>query len=384
MGKNQKVKTQLHVKNLYHNRSNIDILKNKILHERDLMKIKYEKEFEYIQIKKKLLLESQDETQCKWIGDFCTIRAKKRKLEELNKYEANLNQNTSHFDERVSQLKVKPDHIASLIIFANITSNNKEVFLVEPDRCNKCGILYVLNIINHSNKCLICKKFTRALSVTEDIQTECLSFANQKTPLLLKNQPEEIAKRNNNNSAVVITARRDKSNSNDRKCAFKKFLLQFASDALPTPDEIKRIIYENFIFIHIFNSSKCRPAPIANVLKLNNLPQYVSQSVRISRELNNEPIPSLELDLIERLVIRFEEINIAATNVKNFDKLPSFEILTHTFLRAEKRDDLANYFSTHKAANALRSADIKMRELIEECSKIPNVKSNWTCVPRGG
>lgn len=379
MGKNTN-RTQLHAKNRYLNRSNLHILKNKIIHERDLMNIKRQKELEYIQTKKKLILKSNDEVNTGWIGDLCTIGAKKRKLERLERLEIDLNQNTQYFNERVSQLK--PDHIASLIIFADVTSNCKETFQSESDRCNKCGTLYKLNINNHSNKCEICKLFVRCSSVTEDIQSDYLSFNNQKNPILKKNQPEEIEKRSSN--TVIVVKRRDKTNSSDRKVAYKKFLLQFAINAIETPEEIKNLLYENFMFIHVFSSSKCRPSPVANILKLNNQLQYVSFSVRIARELNNEPIPSLKLELIDKLVIRFEEINIAASNVQNFDKLPSFEILTHTFLRAEKLDDLANYFYTHKAANALRSADVKMRELIDECCKIPNVKSDWTCVPRGG
>ncbi len=374
----KKIKTKLHAINMYRNRFNLDILKNKIVHERELLAINREKEFEILQKRKKLIEESKDETQCGWIGDFFTIRAKKRKLELLKQQEADLNENTTYFNERVSQLK--PDHVASMIIFGNITGNNKEVFMFDSYHCNKCGQLYVVHPIKHANICKRCRKFTKALYLMEDVQTDSLSFNNQKKQLLLKNEPEEVARR----SGQIIEFGIKDTKPLDRTKAFEKYLSQFAEDIPKTPQEVIKLLLLNFVFIHVFNSSKCRPAPIATILKNNNLNEYVHHANRIARELNNEPIPLLSLALINMLLLRFKEINIASLSIPNFDKLPSFEILTHTFLRAEKRDDLANFFYTHKASNVLRTADIKIRELINICQFLPGVKTDWTCVPRGG
>ncbi len=375
---NPKIKTKLHSINVYRNRYNLEILKNKISHERELLAINREREFDVVHKRKKLIEESKDETQCGWVGDFCTLRAKKRKIEQLQRFETELQDTTLHFNERVSQLK--PDHVASLIIFGNITSNNKEVFMFDSFHCNKCGHLYVLNPIKHANVCEKCHKFTKALFVIEDIQTDSLSFSNQKKPLLLQNEPEEVAKRAN--ITLDSSFQKLKTKPVDRLQAYKKFLSQFADDVLPTPQEILVVLYRNFNFIHVFNSSKCRAAPIAAILKNNNLNEYAQQSARISRELNNEPSPKLSWKLIDILLLRFEEITTASSFIVNFDKLPSFDILTHTFLRAEKRDDLANFFYTHKAPSVLRSADIKIRELIDKCQTFG--KADWSCVPRGG
>ena len=374
-----KIKTKLHAINMYRNRFNLDILKNKIVHERELLATNHEKEFEILQKRKKLIENSQDETQSGWIGDFCTIRAKKRKLALLEKQEEDLNRNTDYFNERVTQLK--PDHVASMIIFGNITSNNKEVFMFDSYHCNKCGHLYVVHPIKHANICTKCKKFTKALYLMEDVQTDSLSFNNQKKQLLLKNEPEEVARRA---GKFIDFDKKEHTKPVDRTQPYKKFLSQFAEDAPKTPEEVKNILYLNFVFIHVFNSSKCRPAPIATILKNNNLLEFVSYSNRIARELNNEPVPLLSLALIDILLLRFKEINLASLSVPNFDKLPSFEILTHTFLRAEKRDDLANFFYTHKASNVLRTADIKLRELINACQLLPDRKTDWGTVPRGG
>ena len=368
---------KLQVVNAYRERSNLNILKHKILHERNLLDLYRNKELDIITKQKFLLEKSTDETQSGWIGDFATLRSKKRKFEALNQREADLVNHAEIFKERVKQLK--PNNVASLILFGNIVCNSKEVFTFDANRCSKCGNLYKIDISKHINKCLTCKLFVRALSIVEDTQTDSLSFKNQKFPLLLQNDPDQISKRANN-----ATTEEPRS-CIDRKGSYRKYLMQWASNIPEIPEDVKKLLYSNFTFIHTFNDErKCRAAPIVKIFYKNNLTIHVPYAARIAKELNNEPIPNLSTNLISNLLDRFEEISLATAFVSNFDKLPSFEILTHTFLRAEKRDDLANMFHTHKAASALRCADIKMRELIEACKKLKDRKSNWDFVPRGG
>ncbi len=356
--------------NLYRHRSNLDVLKNKITHELNLLETRREKELKWIEKRILITQNSTDETGSGWIGDIATMRSKKRKLEQLeHEKEITLN-NEFLFEQQVSQLK--PDNVASLILFSNITgSSNTEVFESDSTRCNKCGNLYKINIRHHTNECLQCKRFVRSLFVMEDVQTDSLAFKNHKTALLLKNEN-------------VANVKKPRSCA-DKRVSYLKYLNQFAEDAPQTPLEVNRILFLNFSFIHIFNGSKCRAASVASVLKENNCEkEYISCAIRIARELNNEPVPKLSQRLIEACVVRFEEISFAVSTLEHFDKLPSLEILTHTFLRAEREDALANMFSTHKASPALRSADVKMRELIEICRKLPSRKSNWENIPRGG
>ncbi len=149
---------------------------------------------------------------------------------------------------------------------------------------------------------------------------------------------------------------------------YRKYLSQFCSDESNViPHNVLKVLYQNFFSIHMLNSLKCRPTSVTNVLLSHNLNMYVHQSVRICRKFNNEPIPKFSEALIDILVQRFQDVSKVAPTIENFGKLPALDILTHLFLRAEKRDDLATIFFLNKV---LDSAAEKLQKLVDRCADI--------------
>ncbi len=195
--------------------------------------------------------------------------------------------------------------------------------------------------------------------------------------------------KNNNNNAPNHHHhhRQNVNNNSDRAQTYRRqFLAQFDINAPELSDDIFHLLYNEFGNFHVLNSCKCRPTDIACKLKARNLSTH--QSIKLSRIFNGEPMILMTSILIDALVQRFEDVSIAAAAMQpSFGKLPSFEILTHCFLRAEQRDDLAAIFFIHKSATVLSAPDVRLRKLIDKCYELSangTCLSNWSNVPRSG
>lgn len=151
----------------------------------------------------------------------------------------------------------------------------------------------------------------------------------------------------------------------NRSLVYRKYLTQFSEDSI-IPESLMKLLYEEYFCIHMLNSLKARPTSVQNILIAHNLNQFVHQSVRLARHFNGEPIPMISTSLIDTLVNRFQDVAKCALTIANFGKLPSFEILTHMFLRAENRDDLASIFFLNKVSILDSSAE-KLQKLIDKC-----------------
>jgi hypothetical protein len=355
--------------NAYRNRSNLFVLKRKIDYELRELQSQTEKDVEEIndaiEIHRRQFKVPKTD-----ISDFIFIQSHKRKLCELEHTLKRRKGEVGCFEQKTQNLKA--DHVASLVVLSTgIHRPSKELFLLDADRCGTCNRLYEFDALRHINACTRCSAIKRVLFVVEDKQTDIISFKNQRLPLLPENTPlESITK--------------EHKGSQNRERDYREYLMQFHEDCEPIPEIVKRILYSSFDNIHFLNSLKCKPSSVVAVLKTQepDIAKYQSYQHKIAKEFNGEPVPELSQVLIDALCVRFAEVAQAASQLTRFGKLPSFEILTHTFLRAERRDDLAIMFFTHKGSIVLRGADVRMRELVFQCAK--STKSDWSFVPRAG
>jgi len=278
---------------------------------------------------------------------------------------------------------LKPERVASLAILNNASGNADELFSIDPERCN-CGRVFRFESIIHMNVCIACKECHPVLIAAEDMQTDMklsttttVTNNNTTSPTLtcLKNvlnknndnqtTPNKSLKSNTKLAAASITAKANQS------AAYYKYLLQFAPDACELPKQLWTKLYEALASMHLFSSLRCKPVPVTKILKDNHLQMYVSHSVRITKLFNGDPVPILSHELIQRLVKRFEEIQHVAANTPSIGTkgLPGNEIVTHFFLLAENRSDLASAFTTHKTINVSQVQTQKFRMLIEKCAQ---------------
>lgn len=170
------------------------------------------------------------------------------------------------------------------------------------------------------------------------------------------------------------------SATNDRSPTYYRYLMQFVENRPEPPKRVMRVLYDEFNSIHLLNSLRCRSTSVKNVLHQYKLYEYESISVDITRKFNGAPVPQIPEYIIHICVERFREVTETASHLKNFGKLPSFEILTHLFLRAEGRDDIAIVLFYDKTS-ILKSAAHKINLLVEACQENPNCKHNWKHIP---
>ncbi len=283
-------------------------------------------------------------------------------------------------------------------VFREFTPLPASECIIDPDRCFECGQPYRAKIATSTNTCLKCRIVQKVIYPAEDNQSDLLSQRNQKTPWFSETNlataesgpPKKKQCRRNgpsscNSSSSIPNVHSNVITPSDRRLAYRRYISQFAEDAEDIPEWVFNILYEDFNNIHMLNSLKCRPTSVHNTLKLysadnENLLQYVSQSIRIARIFNAEPIPCFPLPLIEKMVQRFEDVSLCAGSIENFGKLPSFEMLTHMFLRAENRDDLAIIFFLNKAS-VLKTASTKLHQLILACAASDKTKASWENIP---
>jgi hypothetical protein len=150
----------------------------------------------------------------------------------------------------------------------------------------------------------------------------------------------------------------------DRVKLYREYLSQFLDTAPFIPEYVLNSLYVSFHNIHVLNSLKCKLSSVEKHLNSDpELSKFAYMSVRICKLFNGEPCPILSQALHDSLISRFVSISEASTASKS-GKLPSFEILTHLFLRLEHRDDIAIYFLTHKNMQAIKDSQAKMDGLL--------------------
>ncbi len=342
--------------------------------------------------------------------DIATSRELERELRLVTKRETLVQQQPHNaWAERIQQLQSSPNtkqlvgSLAAKAILSGIMDSDGESVFLDADRC-QCGRLFRFELVQHVNVCNVCGIIEDVLVVAEDTQSDLLSFRNQKTStetaLTAKNKATDRQKKaSQKTNKTTITVRKAvprtrttgksicvKAANSDRVQSYRRqFLAQFDINAPDPPEEVFQLLYNEFANCHLLNSSKCRPTDFASKLKACDL--YPHHSIKLSRMFNNEPMILMPSSLIDALVKRFEDVNIAAAAIPNFGKLPTFEMLTHLFLRAEQRDDIAAIFFIHKPATVLSVPDKHLRLLVDKChelSKTGQCQSDWSCVPRSG
>ena len=237
------------------------------------------------------------------------------------------------WDNMTRVLHNRPDsHIGRLVLSNRIMGRPTEHFYTDPDKCTHCHVLYEFDQVSNDHTCPQCGYTVQVLFITEDISQDSLINKDPNTGVTTKVPGSEY--------------------HYVRSPLYKRYLKQFGMDVPPIPLEAMRILYKYLSNIHLQNSVRCRPTPVANILRTHGFVKWASFSIRITKLFNGEAVPVLPPDLIQRLVRRFGLIFHESSTQKQ--KLPSFEFITNILLRIEGRTDLAGSFALHKTRSVLR------------------------------
>ena len=254
----------------------------------------------------------------------------------------------------------RPDqHVARLVLCNNIMKRPTECFFMNPDKCPDCITFYTFDTVTNVQTCPKCGYTVEALFVSED------------------NSQDTLVTRDPNVASSAGT-KPGSDYTYVRSPLYRRYLGQFSEDVVTIPTTVMQVLYRYLSNIHLQNSIRCRPTPVGNILRTHGLSKWSSMSIRISKIFNGEPVPMLPVDLIERMVVRFDAIFHEASRTKK--KLPSFEFITHILLRIEGRPELAKSFALHKTRSVLRRIYEDLKQLIHAVQSADTTLT-WDNIP---
>lgn len=348
-----------HRTNIYTNRSNQHVIDRMIEVGKGKWETNAHKQYE----EQKRTLKELEEEEKKLIPgsiDFYTDRTRiyRHKDELLQKIQSYEESEYVHTWDRMTELlyKKRDQNVCRLIYSNKMMNRPTETFYMDPDRCPKCMILFKFDSVTNTNLCSSCGLVVDVLFISED---------NSQDTLVTK-QP---------NSGCTMS-KPTTSYQYVRSPLYRRYLNQFSDNVDHIPLDVMRVLYKYLSNIHLQNSIRCRPTPVANILRTYGFAKWANYSIRITNIFNGEPNPILSDDLIKSLVGRFEVIFSESTKRKQ--KLPSFAFITNILLRIEGHPELGRSFVLHKTRNVLRRIYNDVRGLIET---LPPNEFSWDNLP---
>ena len=266
------------------------------------------------------------------------------------------------------------NNMGRLVMASSLLARPGEVFYSNELCCSECNHPFKFDTKTHVRACVVCGVARKVLFLAEDRSQDSLVA---KAPLSIPTTVSPAADHGDGGGT--------KSRSMYlRSPLFRKFLSQFSDDAPVIPVEVMRTLYQYLSNIHLQTSVRCRPTPIAAILRANGHATCAHTSVLISKVFNGEPVPVIPADLIEKIVHRFDIIfHVAnrASQHKAKKKIPPFEFLAHVFLYIEGKRDLAVGFSVHKSRNVLLKTFDQFTSILEDVVKSDINDIVWEPLP---
>ena len=250
-------------------------------------------------------------------------------------------------------------HVAKLIFANRLLGRDEQVYYVDPDTCVDCANAYTFDAGRSLNICDYCGNTQKVLIIAEDVSQDILVC---KHPM--SKGSNELA--DSGKKPYVYL----------RSPLYRRFLRQFSVDFPVIPNAVMRLLYRYLSNIHLQTSVRCRPTPIANILRAKGYSKWANASLRISKKFNGDPIPLFSRELSENLVSRFEIVFQVATQHGLKSSIPCFEFTTHILLRMEKRPDLSLSFALHKTQKVLKKTMASF-ELVLDKVRRENSTFSW-------
>lgn len=292
-------------------------------------------------------------------------RAERRTLLQTKIDEAHQHLQEAHWSMQSQRVRnTHAPHIARLIIANRLLGRPTEIFYSDPDTCQACHELFVFDHTTSLVICPRCGQTQKVLFVSEDLSQD----------LLVGKDPLSAGR----TSMAVVT----KTHVYMRSPLYRRFLRQFSDTAPPIPIAVMRVLYKYLSNIHLQTSVRCRPTPVATILRNHGHSKWANSSIVISKQFNGEPIPRMNQELIDRLVHRFDMIFQASAMTKPKQKVPCFEFVTHLMLFVEGRRDLAPAFSVHKTRAVLQKSCTSITDLLPHLRELSaGTDYDWNDIP---
>lgn len=152
---------------------------------------------------------------------------------------------------------------------------------------------------------------------------------------------------------------------------FRGWLSQFRIGAAPVPDNVIIAVDRCFRDIHDNSTRKVRPTPVREILRKLKLQMYGSVATIITHRLNNKPIAKLTDAEFDRILWRFDMIQVPFILLKNDERTNfiNFNYCVHKFTQMEGWDHFSTCFPLLKTRKVLKGLDEIFAKICSELQK---------------
>lgn len=294
------------------------------------------------------------------------------------------------FEKKIETLHVFGE-VGALVVVSNLVQVQNHAYTVESEQCPNCSETFAFNHVTYMKTCTSCSFTINSIFVTEDVsQDTIVAKRNSRTSSSVTVEPKQVIQMENlqrgddvANIAPVLcaSARVLPESLVARVEQYRRWLQQFLDTAPPTPSEVMELLYRQLSFVHIVSSAKCRPTPVAHILRQHGFKDHAANAVRISREYNGLPVLVIDILMLERMVERFTAMSVLEMNHPHKKKLYTFEFLSALAAWAEGREDLASTVCLQKTRNILKLCDYRIRDILRGVAADPNLQHlDWSAL----
>jgi len=166
--------------------------------------------------------------------------------------------------------------------------------------------------------------------------------------------------------------------SNDRP-QYRNFLWQYCEDVPDPPAEVLDVLAQELQNVHFLSNEKAKTTAVLDILRKKGLSKYSSLDKRIVRLLQGKAVPVLSKRLIDRLTMRFQQLQEALSKTqKRRIKALNYSDTSARLLILEGRPDLARCFEHHRTRDVIATEDRRLEALYHDMG---GVSANWPFTP---
>jgi hypothetical protein len=309
------------------------------------------------------------------LSDIINTRIAKHMMKNTSEKVIMLDKKLHVWDQKMNMLlrscTSKPVSGTLAVLNRMLCPSSVELLFLDMDICTRCNEMLVFCTVTYTNTCPKCSGVTHVLVASEDLLSDVLIYRIQYPVGSAIEMEDRFG-----DQQIVTPTTTCTAYPTTKILAYNRYLEQF-SETFPTiPTDVMNCLYRSLSVIHSTTPHRCRPTPVANILRINGYIAWCHAATRISFHFNGQHIPVLTTLIIERLSKRFKVLFRASTLPQYVTKLPSFEILTHCMLRLDGHHVLARSFQLNKTGVALHAVNERIQHLISIACKI-DTEYSW-------
>lgn len=348
------------------------------------------------------------------------IQRVRRKLQGTEKQLREVALSENDVRARFKQLRTF-GKLGTLVMSNNLTGFAAKKYPVDPDQCNTCEMPYTFNPRSFLSTCKNCnsvvsfifnqeeytheaiasKLYSDKSNIDEGGAVRNITFTNGSEAVVLQQDERQksdagivgcgskqakgsVPSESSSKNAKSQSARNVLKNScglaaqvSNRSALFRRYLSQFLDDAPEVPLEVFHLLQSHLTHNHLHHTVRCKPTPVASILKNSDFKHLAYMAVKISRMHDGLDVPVISKDMLEDMVKRYNVVISMDIEKVHREKLYSFEFVSSLIFFALGRLDLCKMIQQNKNRCYFNFQDSTVQYIVAKASAA-NQELDWS------